>query len=159
MIVGRQFRSDRKYYQSVNDRSCAFAPAASRNKLARSTTTVLKMPMGHAARVRRIDKSFFGSRATMKMLYDLLGALPHDDAEGLRTAFRRAVKGAHPDIRPGDSDAVRRLENRRVGCRPHPTLSRRKGFRWPVLTSTHQKSFVLMHEDYPNAGRRCGSRD
>ena len=39
-------------------------------------------------------------------LYDLLGALPDDDAEGLRTAFRRAVKGAHPDIRPGDPDAA-----------------------------------------------------
>ena len=32
----------------------------------------------------------------MKTLYDLLGALPSDDAEGLRTAFRKAVKGAHP---------------------------------------------------------------
>jgi curved DNA-binding protein CbpA len=42
----------------------------------------------------------------MTTLYDLLGALPHDDAEGLRTAFRRAVKGAHPDIRPGDPDAA-----------------------------------------------------
>jgi len=42
----------------------------------------------------------------MKTLYDLLGALPHDDAEALRTAFRRAVKGAHPDIRPGDPDAA-----------------------------------------------------
>jgi len=42
----------------------------------------------------------------MKTLYDLLGALPQDDAEGLRTAFRRAVKGAHPDIRPGDPDAA-----------------------------------------------------
>ena len=62
--------------------------------------------MGHAARVRRIYKSFFGSRATMKTLYDLLGALPHDDAEGPRTAFRRVVKGAHPDIRPGDPDAA-----------------------------------------------------
>lgn len=39
-------------------------------------------------------------------LYDLLGALPNDDAEGLRTAFRRAVKGAHPDIHPGDPDAA-----------------------------------------------------
>jgi hypothetical protein len=39
----------------------------------------------------------------------LLGALPHDDAEGLRTAFRRAVKGAHPDIRPGDPDAALRF--------------------------------------------------
>ena len=42
----------------------------------------------------------------MDTLYDLLGALPHDDAEGLRTAFRRAVKGAHPDLRPGDPDAA-----------------------------------------------------
>jgi hypothetical protein len=45
----------------------------------------------------------------MKTLYDLLGALPHDDAEELRTAFRRAVKGAHPDIRPGDPDAALRF--------------------------------------------------
>jgi curved DNA-binding protein CbpA len=42
----------------------------------------------------------------MKTLYDLLEALPQDDAEGLRTAFRRAVKGAHPDLRPGDPDAA-----------------------------------------------------
>lgn len=41
----------------------------------------------------------------MDTLYNLLGALPNDDAEGLRTAFRRAVKGAHPDINPGDPDA------------------------------------------------------
>jgi DnaJ domain len=39
-------------------------------------------------------------------LYDLLGALPNDDAEGLRAAFRRAVKGAHPDIHPGDPGAA-----------------------------------------------------
>ncbi len=42
----------------------------------------------------------------MTTLYDLLGALPKDDAEGLRTAFRQAVKGAHPDIHPGDPDAA-----------------------------------------------------
>jgi len=46
------------------------------------------------------------SGAEMKTLYDLLGALPKDDAEGLRTAFRQAVKGAHPDIHPGDPDAA-----------------------------------------------------
>jgi curved DNA-binding protein CbpA len=46
------------------------------------------------------------ARAMMKTLYDLLGALPSDDAEGLRTAFRTAVKGAHPDIHPGDPDAA-----------------------------------------------------
>jgi len=42
----------------------------------------------------------------MKTLYDLLGALPNDDAETLRSAFRNAVKGSHPDIRPGDPDAA-----------------------------------------------------
>src|SRR5258708_5381045 len=42
----------------------------------------------------------------METLYDLLGALPNDDAEGLRAAFRRAVKGAHPDIRPRDPEAA-----------------------------------------------------
>jgi tetratricopeptide (TPR) repeat protein len=42
----------------------------------------------------------------MKTLYDLLGALPDDDAESLRTAFRSAVKGAHPDIHPNDPDAA-----------------------------------------------------
>src|SRR5262245_48649720 len=38
----------------------------------------------------------------METLYDLLGALPRDDADELRAAFRRAVKGAHPDLHPGD---------------------------------------------------------
>ena len=42
----------------------------------------------------------------MRTLYDLLGALPTDDAEELRTAFRNAVKGAHPDLRPDDPDAA-----------------------------------------------------
>ena len=38
----------------------------------------------------------------METLYDLLGALPRDDADELRSAFRRAVKGAHPDLNPND---------------------------------------------------------
>jgi len=42
----------------------------------------------------------------MDTLYDLLGALPNDDAEGLRKAFRRAVKSAHPDLRPDDPEAA-----------------------------------------------------
>ncbi len=42
----------------------------------------------------------------MDTLYDLLGALPSDDAEDLRAAFRRAAKGVHPDINPGDPDAA-----------------------------------------------------
>jgi curved DNA-binding protein CbpA len=42
----------------------------------------------------------------MTTLYDLLGALPGDDAGDLRKAFREAVKGVHPDIRPGDPEAA-----------------------------------------------------
>jgi curved DNA-binding protein CbpA len=42
----------------------------------------------------------------MSTLYELLGALSHDDAEELRTAFRKAVKGTHPDLRPDDPDAA-----------------------------------------------------
>ncbi len=42
----------------------------------------------------------------MTTLYDLLGALPGDDADDLRSAFREAVKGVHPDIRPNDPDAA-----------------------------------------------------
>jgi tetratricopeptide (TPR) repeat protein len=45
----------------------------------------------------------------MKTLYDFLGALPDDDAESLRAAFRRAAKGAHPDLHPGDPDAALRF--------------------------------------------------
>lgn len=41
----------------------------------------------------------------MDTLYDLLGALPRDDSEELRGAFRRAVKGTHPDLHPSDPDA------------------------------------------------------
>jgi curved DNA-binding protein CbpA len=42
----------------------------------------------------------------MSTLYELLGALSHDDAEALRAAFRKAVKGAHPDLKPDDPDAA-----------------------------------------------------
>ena len=41
----------------------------------------------------------------METLYELLGALPNDDADELRAAFRRAVKRVHPDINPEDLDA------------------------------------------------------
>ncbi len=56
----------------------------------------------------------------MTTLYELLGALPHDDAEGLRTAFRRAAKAAHPDINPDDPDASSRF---RQIVRAHNILS------------------------------------
>lgn len=45
----------------------------------------------------------------MGTLYDLLGALPNDDAEGLRTAFRKAAKATHPDINPDNPDAALRF--------------------------------------------------
>lgn len=44
-----------------------------------------------------------------KTLYDLLGASPHDDAERLKEAFRRAVRANHPDLHPSDPDATVRL--------------------------------------------------
>src|ERR1700733_15509414 len=45
----------------------------------------------------------------MDTLYDLLGALPHDDAESLGTTFCRAVKSAHPDLRRDDPDSAIRF--------------------------------------------------
>jgi curved DNA-binding protein CbpA len=55
----------------------------------------------------------------METLYDLLCALPDDDADSLRAAFRRAVKQAHPDVNPGDPDAG--LKFRRI-VRAHEIL-------------------------------------
>lgn len=45
----------------------------------------------------------------MGTLYELLGALPGDDAEELRAAFRKAAKSTHPDINPDDPDAALRF--------------------------------------------------
>ncbi|MCK1642820.1 J domain-containing protein [Bradyrhizobium sp. 157] len=45
----------------------------------------------------------------MGTLYDLLGALPSDDAEELRKAFRKAAKATHPDINPDSPDAALRF--------------------------------------------------
>jgi curved DNA-binding protein CbpA len=45
----------------------------------------------------------------MKTLYDLLEALPDDDADGLRAAFRKAAKANHPDFNPGDAEASERF--------------------------------------------------
>jgi curved DNA-binding protein CbpA len=56
----------------------------------------------------------------MTTLYELLGALPHDDAEGLRAAFRKAAKAAHPDTNPDDPEASQRF---RQLVRAHDILS------------------------------------
>ena len=42
-------------------------------------------------------------------LYDLLGALPDDDADGLRAAFRKAAKANHPDNNPENPEASERF--------------------------------------------------
>jgi len=42
-------------------------------------------------------------------LYELLGALPQDDADSLRAAFRKAAKASHPDNNPGDPDAPQKF--------------------------------------------------
>lgn len=56
----------------------------------------------------------------MGTLYELLGALPNDDAEDLRTAFRKAAKATHPDTNPDDPDASLRF---RELVRAHDILS------------------------------------
>jgi curved DNA-binding protein CbpA len=56
----------------------------------------------------------------MGTLYDLLGALPNDDAEGLRTAFRKAAKATHPDLNPDNPEAALRF---RQLVRAHDILS------------------------------------
>jgi len=47
----------------------------------------------------------------MKTLYDLLEALPDDDADGLRAAFRKAARANHPDFNPDPeaSEKFRRI--------------------------------------------------
>lgn len=45
----------------------------------------------------------------MDNLYDLIGARPDDDAEGLKKAYRSAVKATHPDHHRDDPGAVTRF--------------------------------------------------
>src|SRR5215470_4259162 len=45
----------------------------------------------------------------MKNLFEILGAHPDDDAEGLKNAFRKAVKANHPDLRTDDPNAPMRI--------------------------------------------------
>jgi curved DNA-binding protein CbpA len=45
----------------------------------------------------------------METLYDLLGARPDDDAESLKSAYRKAAKANHPDCHASDPEAVVRF--------------------------------------------------
>src|SRR5271156_3531394 len=81
----------------------------------------------------------------MDTLYDLLGALPQDDADGLRTAFRRAVKGAHPDLRPDDPDAAVRF---RQIVRANEILcdrDQRAAYDHLLLLALHEKDPAAAH--------------
>src|SRR6267378_4041201 len=71
----------------------------------------------------------------METLYDLLGALPNDDADELRAAFRRAVKRVHPDINSEDLDAglkFRRIVRATVGEALTPATATTEAVREPV---------------------------
>jgi hypothetical protein len=81
----------------------------------------------------------------METLYDLLGALPRDEADDLRTAFRRAVKGAHPDLRPGDPDAA--LKFRQI-VRANEILGdpeQRAAYDYLLTLAQLEKSRTLVH--------------
>jgi DnaJ domain len=80
----------------------------------------------------------------METLYDLLGALPDDDADSLRAAFRHAVKGAHPDIHPGD---------------PYAGLKFRKIVRASEILLDHEQRSAYDHLlDIADSERNDGSK-
>lgn len=73
----------------------------------------------------------------MPTLYEILGALPEDDADSLREAFRKAAKASHPDNNPGDADAPQRF---RQIVRAHAILKderQRAAYDW-LLTQAQQ---------------------
>src|ERR1700760_2763304 len=73
----------------------------------------------------------------MTTLYDLLTALPDDDADELRAAFVRSAKEHHPDRNPGDPDAPHRF--RRI-VRANAILSdQRQRTHYDVLLKTAER--------------------
>ncbi|MET0220324.1 MAG: DnaJ domain-containing protein [Tardiphaga sp.] len=82
----------------------------------------------------------------MKTLYDLLGALPEDDAEELRSAFRKAVKSTHPDINPGDPDAALRF---RQIIRANDILSDRD------QRAAYDHLLTLAHQEHQEESKRA----
>jgi hypothetical protein len=84
----------------------------------------------------------------METLYDLLGALPNDDADDLRAAFRRAVKRAHPDVNPGNPDAG--LKFRRV-VRADEILGD------VAQRAAYDRLLELAHHEQEQAAKRAGA--
>lgn len=75
----------------------------------------------------------------MQTLYDLLGALPDDDADRLRAAFRKAAKASHPDNNPEDPDAPHKF--RRI-VRAHGILGderQRATYDWLLAIADRQR--------------------
>jgi len=78
----------------------------------------------------------------MKTLYDLLGALPDDDADRLRAAFRKAAKASHPDNNPDDADAPHKF--RRI-VRAHGILGderQRATYDWLLAVANQQRGLA-----------------
>jgi curved DNA-binding protein CbpA len=84
----------------------------------------------------------------VQTLYELLDALPDDDAEALRRAFRKAAKANHPDNNPDDPEAAQRF--RRI-VRAHSILSdmRQREAYDRLLAKAHQQQAL-------NSGRTKG---
>ena len=90
----------------------------------------------------------------MTTLYDLLGALPNDDADGLRAAFRRAAKASHPDVNPGDEQAAERF--RRI-VRANAILSdeqQRAAYDELLEVARRQQSPEPKRSNFPDTMRR-----
>ena len=90
----------------------------------------------------------------MATLYDLLGALPDDDADGLRAAFRRAAKASHPDVNPGDPVAAERF--RRI-VRANAILSdeqQREAYDRLLEVARRQQSLKPKRSNFSDALRR-----
>ena len=89
------------------------------------------------------------ARDVVPTLYELLGALPQDDADSLRAAFRKAAKASHPDNNPDDPDAPQKF---RQIVRAHSILKderQREAYDWlltaaepPQTPDTRRKGFA-----------------
>jgi tetratricopeptide (TPR) repeat protein len=91
----------------------------------------------------------------MKTLYDLLGALPDDDAESIRAAFRKAAQANHPDRNPGDPEAPQRF--RRI-VRANAILSderQRATYDRLLETALQQQGLKPKRGTFSNRARRA----
>src|SRR5439155_20609193 len=93
----------------------------------------------------------------MATLYDLLGALPDDDADGLRAAFRKAAKANHPDVNPGNPEAAERF--RRI-VRANGILSdvqQRAAYERLLEVALQQQSRKPRRSNFPETIGRLGA--